>query len=134
MLFFSFVYCFLFSLTEWSIVYLLYKYKQRYENIESTTGHTDLFSPLLSCFPYTVQFQFIRHSLYLSYSVLHNLLNNQIHCVLCTCIINFIKPHYLFSTIVSTSFQQQDDLCLCSIMYYLLPILNYCFHISSTTR
>ena len=28
--------------------------EQGYENIEPTTGHFDLFSPLLSCSPYTL--------------------------------------------------------------------------------
>ena len=57
-------------------------------NIELTTGHFDLFSPLLSCSPYTLyilQFQFIRHSIDLSDNVLYDWLFPH-YCVYTTCI------------------------------------------------
>ena len=50
-------------------------YSQGCGNIEPTARHFDLFSPLVSCSPYTlytVQFQFTRHSLDLSDNVLYN--------------------------------------------------------------
>ena len=52
-------------------------------NIEPTTGHFDLFSSPLSCYPctlYTVQFQFTGHSLDLSDNVLHDWLFPH-HCM-----------------------------------------------------
>ena len=48
---------------------MLYRYNQRCGNIEPTTRYLDLFSPLLSCSPYTlyaVKFQFTGHSVDLS--------------------------------------------------------------------
>ena len=52
-------------------------------NIEPTTGHFDLFSPLLSCSPYTlyaIHFQFTGHSIDLSDNVLHDWLFPY-HCI-----------------------------------------------------
>ena len=71
------------------IHHVLYIGVQRCGNIEPITGHFDLFSPLLSCSPYTLYtalFQFTGHSLDLSDNVLHDWLFPH-HCrCACTCI------------------------------------------------
>ena len=61
----------------------IYMYIQKCGNIEPITGHFDLFSPLLSCSPYTLYtalFQFTGHSLDLSDKVLHDWLFPH-HCI-----------------------------------------------------
>ena len=64
-------------------VFLISSYGRGCGNIEPTTRHFDLFSPPLSCSPYTlytVQFQFTGHSLDLSDNVLHNWMFPH-HCI-----------------------------------------------------
>ena len=61
----------------------IYMYIQKCGNIEPITGHFDLFSPLLSCSPYTLYtalFQFTGHSLDLLDKVLHDWLFPH-HCI-----------------------------------------------------
>ena len=86
-------------------------------NIEPTAGHFGLFSPLLSCSPYTlytVQFCFTGHSLDLSDNVLHDWLFPH-HCIY---IYTYIHTHTHTHTYIHTCIQHT-----CAVHSYIHRIL-----------